>query len=460
MRVFSLDHKDMERFTSSCGIGDDATRNGLIHLLIGGNSNFLGNSEGVACRKPLVLNGHGSSPVQMVVSDKNIGSVGQLASRGADEVVILWDVIAETRLFRLLGHRVPVNGITILRPSGGEASGVNGMVTSGLDGLVKVWDLNDSLIVHPPGKSIGGNNDIGRRPRWRLVTGCADGQIRVRLVDDFKPEGAPTDTEKEVGARSKEAAESDDKQASDEDDNISRYMGLLLPQTSLNIRSSNKDGIESIHFHPSGRYVGVCCANDRLIEIYAAHSELDIQKKQRRRLQRSKITTKRGLLDNPESKDEQDDEVKGDSLLELSPEAVKAMNQFEFHGTICAAHNNRGFAFALYQERGGGLFCALSCNALEVHSLPRPPKQSPGTPVTGEKVSSLDMYGQPTDICSVVLSSDDTMMCTVLKSIVKIWNVANRSCLRSIRVPSGSKGTSCYCLCATHMWFLAQGRAI
>lgn len=87
------------------------------------------------------------------------------------------------------------------------------------------------------------------------------------------------DTAKEVGARSKEAAASDDKQASDDDDNIFRYIGLLQPQTSLNIMSSNKDGIASIHFHPSGRYVGVCRANDRLIELYAAHSELEIQKK-------------------------------------------------------------------------------------------------------------------------------------------------------------------------------------
>lgn len=127
-------------------------------------------------------------------------------------------------------------------------------------------------------------------------------------------------------------------------------------------------------------------------------------------------------MDDPESEDEQDDEVKGDSLLELSPEAVKAMDEFEFRGTIRAAHNIHVFPFTPYQEQGGGIraVIALASNALEVHSLPRPPKQSPGTPVTGEKVSSLDMYGHPTGIRSVVLSSDDTMTCTVTKSIVKI----------------------------------------
>ena len=69
VRVFSLDPKEMARFTSSSGVGDDAERNGLVHSLLGGNSNFLGNSDEFACKEPLVLNGHGSSPVQMVVFD-------------------------------------------------------------------------------------------------------------------------------------------------------------------------------------------------------------------------------------------------------------------------------------------------------------------------------------------------------------------------------------------------------
>jgi U3 small nucleolar RNA-associated protein 12 len=485
VRVFSLDPKEMARFTSSSRVGDDAERNGLVHSLLGGNSNFLGNSEEFACKEPLVLNGHGSSPVQMVVFDKSIGSVGRLASGGADGVVILWDVIAETGLFRLLGHRGPVTGITFLLPSGSDASGVDGMVTSGSDGLVKVWDLNgqccvqtltghrgsvgclDCSILCPPGEGIGGDSDIVRRTKWRLVTGCADGQVRVWSVEDFKPESARKNTDKEASDPSNEAAASDDKQVSDDDDNIFRYIGPLQPPASLNITSSNKDGIASIHFHPSGRYVGVCRANDRLIEIYAARSEVEVMKKRRRRLRRRRekqniaastpdkgATKKRGLLDDPESEDEQDNEAKSDSLLELSPEAVKAMDEFEFRGTIRAAHKIRGFAFAPYQERGGGIrvVVALATNALEVHSLPKPPKQSPGAPVTGEKVSSLDMYGHPTGIRSVVLSSDDTMACTVSKSVVKIWNVANRSCLRSLTAaPSGSKVTSCYCLCAAFL---------
>ncbi|KAL7543092.1 hypothetical protein ACHAXR_012413 [Thalassiosira sp. AJA248-18] len=487
VRVFSLDPKEMARFTaSSSGGSDDAERNALVHSLIYRESNnFLGNSEEFACKEPLVLNGHGSSPVQMVVFDKNIGSVGRLASGGADGVVILWDVIAETGLFRLLGHRGPVTGITFLRPSGIDASGVDGLVTSGSDGLVKVWDLNgqccvqtltghrgsvgclDCTILRPPGGGGGGVQD-GEKAKWRLVTGCADGQVRVWSVEDLKLESDATKNSDKEATDSNEAA-SDDKQADNDGDEVFRYIGSLQPPATLNMESSNNEGIASIHFHPSGRYVGVCRANDRVIEIYAARSDVEVQKKRRRRLRRRRekqnmaasapdkgTTKKRGLLDDPESEDEQDNDGKDGSLLELSPEATKAMDEFEFRGTIRAAHKIRGFAFAPYQERGGGIrvVVALATNALEVHSLPKPSKQAPGVPVTAEKVSALDMYGHPTGIRSVSLSSEDTMACTVSKSVVKIWNVDNRSCLRSLTAaPSGSKGSSAsyYCLCSAFL---------
>ncbi|KAL7428600.1 hypothetical protein ACHAXH_001719 [Discostella pseudostelligera] len=487
VRVFSLDNKEMSRFTSSSsssGGRDDAERNGLVHSLLGSKSNILGNSEEFACKEPLVLNGHGNSPVQMVVFDKSIGSVGRLASGGADGVVVLWDVIAETGLFRLLGHRGPVTGIAFFRPSvvGNESSDIDGLATSGSDGLVKVWDLNgqccvqtltghrgsvgclDCSILRPPGGSVGGDDEmIMGKAKWRLVTGCADGQVRVWTVEDSKYESESTTATDEDANDPNEAAVAS---ASDE---IFRYIGSLQPPASLNITPSNSEGIGSIHFHPSGRYVGVCRANDRLIEIYAARSEVEVQKKRRRRLRRRRekqslaassaadkeTTKKRGLLDDPESEDEQDNDDKGKSFTEVAPEAIKAMDEFEFRGTIRTAHKIRGFAFAPFQERGGGIrvVVALATNALEVHSLPKPPKQNPGAPGAGDKVSSLDMYGHPTGIRSAVLSTEDTMACTVSKSVVKIWNVANRSCLRSLHAAptAGSKGSSYYCLCAAFL---------
>ena len=462
VRVFSLDPKEVARFTASGG-SDDASQNGLVHSLLHGNSNFLGNTDEFACREPLLLNGHGSSPVQFIVFDKNENNVGRLASAGSDGVVILWDVVAETGLFRLIGHKGPVTGISFICPTGSSTSGMDGLVTSGADGLVKIWDLNgqccvqtltghrgsvgclDCSILRPPGQSSSNaSDDVESKKKWRLITGCEDGQVRVWSAEDL------------------EAETTSEEKGSDDGDEVFRYVGSLQPPA--NFSSSSNEGIASVHFHHNGNYVGVCRANDRVIEIYAARSEVETQKKRRRRLRRRREkqsvaanastkgeSKKRGLLDDSDSEEEQEKMPKEDQLAELSPDMVKAMDEFEFRGTIRATHKIRGFAFNPAVERGGGIrvVVALATNALEVHSLPKPSKNTQ-VAVTSEKVSVLDMYGHPTGIRSVSLSSEDSMSCTVSKNVVKIWNVASRSCLRSIAA-SSSGNTSCYCLCAAFL---------
>ena len=128
------------------------------------------------------------------------------------------------------------------------------------------------------------------------------------------------------------------------------------------------------------------------------------------------------------------------------------MDEFEFAGLVRAGHKVRGFAFVPGSERGGGvrIATALATNSLEVHSLPRPNKRG-GPVATAEKVASMDMHGHPTGIRSTCLSSDDRLACTVSKSVVKVWNVRGRSCLRSAPAgPAGSKAAS-YCLCSSFL---------
>jgi U3 small nucleolar RNA-associated protein 12 len=63
------------------------------------------------------------------------------------------------------------------------------------------------------------------------------------------------------------------------------------------------------------------------------------------------------------------------------------------------------------------------------------------------------MYGHPTGIRAVALSSDDLLACTVSKSSTKIWNVSSRSCIQSLSpsVSSGKKAVPCYGLCAVFL---------
>lgn len=75
--------------------------------------------------------------------------------------------------------------------------------------------------------------------------------------------------------------------------------------------------------------------------------------------------------------------------------------------------------------------------------------------VVSEKVSVADMYGHPTGIRSIALSSDDELACTVSKNVTKIWNVSNRSCIHSFSPFPSSRNrketAGCYGLCVAFL---------
>lgn len=75
--------------------------------------------------------------------------------------------------------------------------------------------------------------------------------------------------------------------------------------------------------------------------------------------------------------------------------------------------------------------------------------------VLSSKVATLDMHGHPSGIRAVVLSSDDNLVCTISKSVAKIWNVTSRNVIQSVSptILSSRKGKklSCYGLCAAFL---------
>jgi WD40 repeat protein len=340
---------------------------GMAHSLLEENAD-----EEFTQRDPLVLNGHGQSPVRTVCFDK--GNVSRLASGGSDGTVILWDIVAETGLFRLLGHRGGITDIMYI-----HIPGFDGMVTSSLDGLVKAWDLEGQCctqtIANHRGEVWGAaclqltvkeEDDA----RFRLIVGGNDGQARVWSIkpprrlsveDDVTAEGAPPISK----------------------DDICFFMGRLVAPPNV-VTSSEK--ILCIHFHRSGRYIGVLHANSKNVDLYLVRSTKESLKKKMRRLRRrqekqkkkenpsnmdSASGKKRGILDDDEpSGDEEDHEDPEESI---DPDLLKASDEFEYLATVRAGSKVCGFQFVPVKEKGEVLriVCALSTNALEKHSVAR-----------------------------------------------------------------------------------------
>lgn len=368
-------------------------------------------------REPLVLNGHSGSPVRTVAFCQKTNT--RLASGSSDGSVVLWDIIAETGLFRLLGHRGGITDIKFVNLRKTESTtGIDDyLITSSLDGLVKVWDLNGQCctqtIPNHKGEVWGiachtvpslsssekqvkakeGTSDDDEEERIRLLTGSNDGQVRVWSVQPPKRtqiRKSVEEQQKQLGDEQNVSMDIESSQKNQEDmDTVCGYMGPLTRPPNV---ATSSERISCIHFHPNGRYVGVLHANSKNVDVYIIRSVQDSIRKKQRRLRRRKEKskhsskqesesstaatkgTKRGLLDDPESEEEGPNGI-GELAMDqsLDPEMIKASDEFEYYGTVRASHKVKGFVFVNAMEKRSGIrvVCALSTNSLETHSLIR-----------------------------------------------------------------------------------------
>eukprot|EP00566_Odontella_aurita_P000128 CAMPEP_0113575636 /NCGR_PEP_ID=MMETSP0015_2-20120614/27810_1 /TAXON_ID=2838 /ORGANISM="Odontella" /LENGTH=895 /DNA_ID=CAMNT_0000478901 /DNA_START=132 /DNA_END=2816 /DNA_ORIENTATION=+ /assembly_acc=CAM_ASM_000160 len=497
VRVFELKAEEVEAASSSSGGGTDGP--GLVHSLLLSE----GDDDEFASREPLVLNGH-SGPVRCVAFDRGgnaAASSTRLASGGSDGAVVVWDILAETGLFRLKGHAGPMADASFAFVPGRGGAGGPGMdllITScGGDGLIKVWDLEGQCCVQTAvasGRRVscssvarigtdeygGGQGGIDDESRWRLVAGCADGTTAAWSVE------APG------AAAARGPSDGDDEKNREDSESLPlRPMGLLtLPANVEGGGGNSNASAKSVHFHPSGRYAGVHQSDGKEILIFRVRSKEESRKKRTRRLRRrrekgkggaggnnaevdaaaggapgakgKKNKRKRGILDSDSESDAVDDDAAAAPAGAIAPqhdvEAVSAQDEFEYLATIRASHRLRGFSF-LPTRKSIRVACALSTNSIEVHAV----KKVKGTADVYEatRVRSSDMYGHPTGIRSLALSSDDRRCLSVSKNVAKVWNVGNRSCLRSLPLAlpprrdgsgrGGRRAAHCYGLCSAFL---------
>lgn len=410
-------------------IGDDLLRtaNAAHSLLLdeGKDGSSSWQSE------PLLLNGHGGSPVRTVVFDNNNSSSSRLASGGSDGTVVLWDVVAETGLYRLLGHRGGVTDIMFFSSSStsSNSNGIlrDGLISCSLDGLVKIWDLDHQCCVQTIASHLGGgevlagacmpvfranaNEGEEEDPRWRLITGGNDGLVRVWSVQAARSttksnattttsdgnamwiedtEGGPTETKiSELAAVTAAAANN-----TSSPDDVCQFMGTLKPPPNVASNYTNEK-VAGIHYHKNGRYVGVLRAKQ--VDIYLIRSAQESHKKRTRRLKRrqekskkksapldssgagsnvmgnNKTTRKRGILDDAESSSDEDEAGATTSVKQndptIDPERIKALDEFEYLATVRASHKVRGFRFCpTHKIATKGELCRVVC-ALATNAL-------------------------------------------------------------------------------------------
>jgi U3 small nucleolar RNA-associated protein 12 len=272
-----------------------------------------------------------------------------------------------------------------------ESGLLDALVTSSLDGLVKIWDLKAQCCIQTIASHRGkvwtsaclrSAAPAKGMMRARLVTGDDDGFAKVWSMD--------VPTRHRVAAQGsfsgRDAVTVVEDSTDDERAEFCRFMGYLLLPPGM---PPSSEHVASARFHPSGKYVGVLHANSKSIHVFVMRSPHETQKRKQRRISRrrqkaagsqngksSAATAKtkmRGMLDEDEEADPEAESGNASRLL-ADPEMIEAMDEFEYIGTVSASHKIRTFVFVPWNESGSTvrIVCSIATNALETLSLQRP----------------------------------------------------------------------------------------
>lgn len=215
----------------------------------------------------VTLSGHRGA-VTALAFDEN-GT--RLASGSRDTHLIVWDVVAETGLYRLKGHKDQITCLKFIKnpdDSTGSNSNSDYLLSSSKDTLLKLWDLSsqfcrETLVGH---RTEVWSFDITADQKT-IISGGAEPTLKAWTIDwqVLNASMEEVETKQENGEPSLEKA-------------ITLYG---------NIPRSTRDRIVTIKVHPCGKYFGVQAAG-KVMELYRIRDKEEVKKKIQRRKKRAK----------------------------------------------------------------------------------------------------------------------------------------------------------------------------
>ena len=282
------------------------------------------------CRQVAHFPGHRAA-VQSLAYDK-AGAL--LASGGSDCDIVVWDLTAETGLFRLRGHRDAITQLRFIGGGGlvGGAVGGSGdeelkLLSGSKDTLLKVWDLEQQRCIETV---------VGHRAEvWgfavtpdetRVVTISSAADLKVWALN-VKGRGSGMevdDADKEEGSGS--GGNSAPTQG---------HLALMGP-----IRRVGMERGVAVQFSRNGMFMG-CHGTGKVLEIYKRRSHEEVLKKIKRRLKRLREKKRKKNLGQGQDEGEQEGEEEDASLAQAT-----TADEFALLGTIRSGSKIQAFDFA------------------------------------------------------------------------------------------------------------------
>ncbi|XXG49713.1 hypothetical protein AAC387_Pa02g3814 [Persea americana] len=339
------------------------------------------------------LNGHKGATTALRFSKS--GSL--LASGSKDNDIIMWDVVGEAGLYRFRGHRDQVTDIVFVESD-------KKLVSCSKDKFVRVWDLDTQHCI----QIISGHHseiwsmDVDPEEKY-LVTGSADPELRVykikneKLLDIQPPDSGGIDNNIDS----------------------SKNKWDVLKQFG-EIHRQSKERVATVRFNKSGDLLA-CQVAGKVVEIFRILDEVESKRKAKRRIQRKK--EKISAKGKAEATEMGDTDLAAREEVSIPDivvsDVVKLVQVLRTSKKICSL----SFCPVVQSNGGTSLALSLNNNVLEIYSVE-------GSVAT--KKLLIDLPGHRSDVRSVALSSDNTLLLSTSHNAAKIWNPSTGTCLSTI----------------------------
>lgn len=289
------------------------------------------------------------------------------------------------------------------------------LVSSSKDKFLRVWDLDTQHCM----QIVGGHHseiwsvDVDPNERY-LVTGSADKELRFYSIKHESVDGQPVNGDNVVVGGGDFPVQNKWE--------VLRQFGEIQRQS--------KDRVATVQFNKAGNLLA-CQVAGKTVEIYRVLDDAEAKRKAKRRIHRKK-EKKHGkeALEGTENGD-RNVEDKGDNSsgthgpTETSNPAVTVPDVFKLLHTLRASKKICSISFCPVTPKNSlaSLALSLNNNLLEFYSIG-----------SGEatKTLAIELQGHRSDVRSVTLSSDNTLLMSTSHNAVKIWNPSTGSCLRTI----------------------------
>ncbi|PIM99651.1 WD40-repeat-containing subunit of the 18S rRNA processing complex [Handroanthus impetiginosus] len=333
------------------------------------------------------LNGHRGAVTTLKYN--KLGSL--LASGSKDCDIILWDIVGEAGLFRLRGHRDQVTDLVFLDSS-------KKLVSSSKDKFLRVWDLETQHCI----QIVSGHHseiwsiDVDPDERY-LVSGSADPELRFYSINNDLAD--------------KKLVEKIDPDVDTGTASVSNKWEVL--KHFGDVQRQSKERVSSVRFNKSGNLLA-CQAAGTMVEMFRVLDESESRRKAKRRINRKEKKASKGKTETIENGTEESSE-----LVVTVPDVFKALQIVRAKKKICSM----SFCPITPKNSLATLALSLNNNLLEFYSIES---------TSATKTSTIELQGHRSDVRSVALSSDNTLLMSTSHSTIKIWNPSTGACLRTI----------------------------